>query len=243
LFIPPRYFIKLLVLKPKQVNSSTIMRARQDGLPGLVGTWAETGITCEECHGPGSNHVDDPYGVALKVDRDAQACGDCHLRGAIESVDAKGGFIKHHEQYEELFQSKHNALSCVACHDPHAGVIQGRQEGTDTVRVDCESCHFEKAREQKSEFMKSLVDCVDCHMPRIVKSAVGDAAKWSGDIRTHFFVIDPEADEQFSDDGGTAISQITLDWACKSCHGAEGLFTEYSDAELYDVAKGYHQES
>ncbi len=26
----------------------------QDGLPGLVGTWAEPGIKCERCHGPGS---------------------------------------------------------------------------------------------------------------------------------------------------------------------------------------------
>jgi mono/diheme cytochrome c family protein len=91
--------------------------------------------------------------------------------------------------------------------------------------------------------MKAFLNCIDCHMPRIVKSAVGDAAKWSGDIRTHFFVIDPEADEQFSEDGKTAISQITLDWACKSCHGAEGSYSQRTDEELYEEAKGYHQES
>jgi len=212
----------------------------QDGLPGLVGTWEETGIACEECHGPGSNHADDPYGVALKVDRSSEACGDCHIRGDITVIDAKGGFIKHHEQYEELIQTKHNALTCISCHDPHEGVIQARQEGTDAVKVDCASCHYEEAEQQASDVMKAAVDCVDCHMPRIVKSAKGDADQWSGDIMSHLFAIDPVADAQFSEDGKTAISQITLDWACKSCHGAEGDWNEYTDAELLAEATDYH---
>ena len=32
----------------------------QDDLPGLIGTWAEPGIQCEECHGPGSLHAEIP---------------------------------------------------------------------------------------------------------------------------------------------------------------------------------------
>jgi formate-dependent nitrite reductase cytochrome c552 subunit len=30
-----------------------------------------------------------------------------------------------------------------------------------------------------------MVECIDCHMPHIVKSAVGDADKHTGDIRAH----------------------------------------------------------
>lgn len=39
----------------------------QDGLEGVVGTWAFPGITCEECHDPGKAHVDaDGEGNILK---------------------------------------------------------------------------------------------------------------------------------------------------------------------------------
>jgi hypothetical protein len=177
----------------------------------------------------------------LNVDRSAEACGDCHYRGDKTEIDTKGGFVRHHEQFEEMIQTKHNSLTCVSCHDPHEGVIQARKEGTSTTRVDCEACHYENAENQKSAVMQSMVNCIDCHMPRITKSAVGDAAQWSGDIRTHFFAIDHDADAQFSEDGGVAISQVTLDWACKSCQGAEGSYSQRTDEELLAEATDYHQ--
>jgi len=46
----------------------------------------------------------------------------------------------HHEQYEELFQSKHIVLDCVVCHDPHAGVVQIRKADAQTTRTRCENC-------------------------------------------------------------------------------------------------------
>ena len=72
----------------------------ENELPGIVGTWAEPGIRCEECHGPGSLHVANPRGVRLQIDRDSELCGQCHIRGATESVNAICGLIRHHEQYE-----------------------------------------------------------------------------------------------------------------------------------------------
>ncbi len=74
-----------------------------------------------------------------------------YYRGQPEEVDASGGFIEHHEQYEELFQSKHVAL-----------------------------------------------DCIECHMPRVTKSAVGNAAMYIGDLRTHLMAIDATLTEQFT---------------------------------------------
>ncbi|MHC4533091.1 MAG: multiheme c-type cytochrome [Planctomycetota bacterium] len=212
----------------------------QDGLPGLVGTWSEPGIQCEACHGPGSLHAANPRGVKPVVDRSSEQCGKCHYRGVPEEVDASGGFIKHHEQYEELFQSKHLTLDCVDCHDPHAGVIQLRKDGLQTTRTSCENCHFKESKYQASMFMKALVDCVDCHMPRITKSAVGNAAKFTGDIRTHLMAIDPTQVNQFTEDGKFTLSQIGLDFACKSCHVEDGMAVVYTDRELKEMAYNYH---
>jgi len=215
----------------------------QDGRPGIVGTWAEPGIQCEACHGPGSLHAENPRGVAMKVDRDAAACGKCHSRNALEQVDAKEGFIEHHEQYEELFQSKHAVIDCVQCHNPHTGVIQLRQAGEQTTRTLCENCHFQQAKYQAVEsHVEAEVACIDCHMPKIVKSAWGDADRFTGDIRAHLMAIDPDQIGQFSEDGKTALSQISLNFACRSCHVEGGQAPDLSDGTLLGTADDYHAE-
>lgn len=212
----------------------------QDDLPGLIGTWAEPGVQCEECHGPGSLHIANPRGVAMNIDRDAEQCGQCHRRGDIEAVDASGGFIKHHEQYEELFQGKHVALDCTICHDPHEGVIQNRNTGEQTTRTQCENCHFQKVQNQAVETHQKInAQCIDCHMPFMVKSAVGNVDTFTGDIRTHLMAIDPYQVGQFNEDGSVALSQISLDFACRHCH-VNGTAMEKTDDELINAAVNYH---
>jgi hypothetical protein len=215
-------------------------QGNQDKLPGIVGTWAEPGIQCEECHGPGSLHLTNPRGFSMEIERDSELCGKCHRRDAVESVNAKDGFIEHHEQYEEQFQSKHVTINCVTCHNPHQGVVQLRQAKQPTTRTKCENCHFEQAKVQSAAHSAMKVECIECHMPRIVKTAVGDLAKFSGDIRTHLMGIDPDALTSLSDDGKTARSQIGLDFACKQCHVQGGKASVKTDDQLKAVAKDYH---
>jgi hypothetical protein len=213
----------------------------QDNLPGIVGTWAEPGIQCEACHGPGSLHAANPYGVKPQVVRDSELCGKCHRRGAVEMVDAKDGFIEHHEQYEELFQSKHVILKCSLCHDPHTGVRQLREAKKPTTRTQCTNCHFEKAAHQSDAHKAMEVACIECHMPRVTKSAWGDAKKFTGDIRTHMMGIDPDQVGQFTEDGKYALSQIGLNFACRHCHVEGGKASPKTDQELKARAKGYHK--
>ena len=213
----------------------------QDGLPGLIGTWADGGIQCEECHGAGSLHAEYPIVVRPIVDRDSESCGNCHVRGASEQVDASGGLIKHHEQYEELFQSKHITLDCVVCHDPHAGVIQLRRDGAQTVRTTCENCHVAETKFEAGHD-RINVDCISCHMPRIAKSAVGDPERFTGDIRTHLMLINPEQIGQFTEDGAFSLSEISLDFACRGCHIDDGLAPPLTDEELIATAVDYHVE-
>ena len=213
----------------------------QDGLPGLVGTWAQEGIRCEACHGPGGLQITNPRGVEMKIDRDAEMCGDCHRRNDVEAVEASGGFIQHHEQYEELFQGKHVALDCVICHDPHTGVVQLREAGVQTTRTLCENCHFEEAKYQDTRHLK--LSCITCHMPRIVKNAVGNPDTFTGDIRTHLMAIDTDQIGQFQTltvdnaEKTFTLSQIGFDFACRQCHN--GALSK-TDEALKDMAKGYH---
>lgn len=212
----------------------------QDGLPGLMGTWSEGGIQCEECHGPGSQHAQHPMSFEMKVDRSAAACGECHFRGVVESLDASDGLIRHHEQYEELFQSKHVTIDCVVCHDPHLGVIQLREtDAPQTVRTECENCHFKESQNFNIEFHTQ--ECIECHMPRVTKSAVGDPEKFTGDIRTHLMAIDPNQIEQFNEDGSESFSQLGLNFACRHCHVEGGIASTKTDAELIEAATGIHE--
>lgn len=212
----------------------------QDGLPGLIGTWSETGIQCEECHGPGGQHVQHPASSEMRVDRDAAACGDCHFRGVAESVDASSGLISHHERYEELFQGKHAIIDCVVCHDPHLGVIQLREaEAPQTVRIECENCHFNESQNFTIELHTR--ECIECHMPRVTMNAVGDPEIFTGDKRTHLVAIDPNQIEQFNEDGTESFSQLGLNFACRHCHVEGGRASPKSDEELIEAATGIHE--
>jgi len=216
--------------------------AHQDDMPGIQGTWAEAGIQCEACHGPASLHVENPQGYGLEVERSSALCGECHDRSAKEFVDAKGGFIEHHEQYEELFQSKHITLDCVICHDPHVGVEQLRQAGKPTTRTTCEGCHYKEAQNRKS---MANVACVDCHMPYVGKSAWGNADTFRGDVRTHLMAIDVATFDQFytvkegDAEKSYSLSQLGLNFACKSCHGPSGVIP-LDDAAIQEEATGFH---
>ncbi|UCC52855.1 MAG: hypothetical protein JSV68_02595, partial [Anaerolineaceae bacterium] len=128
---------------------------------------------------------------------------------------------------------------CVVCHDPHAGVIQLRQSGEQTTRTSCENCHFKQSQLSKNE-KHGRVDCIDCHMPRVTKSALGDPEIFSGDLRTHLMAIDPQQVGQFNEEGTVALSQLSLDFACRSCHSPNGTALDKSDEELIDMATDYH---
>lgn len=184
----------------------------QDGLEGIIGTWAFPGITCEECHGPGKTHVDAKGRGKIKVDKSSAACGKCHIRGDKNKIPASGGFIQHHEQYNELLASPHKTMECVECHNPHKPLQSA-------IKAECSSCHGDVAKGYKGSKMEKVgKTCEDCHMPKATKSAV-TTAKWQGDVKTHLFKIntDPKA-KMFTDDGKFARGYLTLEFSCLKCH-------------------------
>jgi hypothetical protein len=185
----------------------------QGGLEGIVGTWKFEGIQCEACHGPGSDHIAQEGEVTLiKMDESSELCGQCHVRGSKDKIPAKGGFIRHHEQYNELLASPKKPFNCVSCHNPH-------KKAEFALKQDCTTCHaVEKAKYAGSKMEKVGVRCIDCHMPKTVKSAV-KFTKYEADVRSHLFTInlDPEA-EMFTADGKLAQGYLTVEYSCFGCH-------------------------
>ena len=215
-------------------------QGHQDDKEGIIGTWAAEGVQCEACHGPGSLHASDPYGHLMVLDRSNQLCGDCHVRGNPAKVDAADGFVKHHEQYEELYNSKHFAIQCIACHDPHASSIYADAEVNPDmgIRQTCDTCHWQQTYNNGERHF--AVACTDCHMPPTGVSAQGNLDLHIGDISSHLFSIntDPNA-PQFNEDGTLSMPYLTIEYACGSCHNGE-YATEKSLEELAVRAKGYH---
>ena len=214
-------------------------QGNQDSLAGLVGTWAQEGVRCEKCHGPGSLHASNPQGFEMKIMRDSQACSACHQPHTGVAVTAKDGFIQKDEQVADLFRGKHAVLECILCHDPHKGVVQLSRAGEQTVSLKCEQCHPDQARQQKNPTHLSMqLTCTQCHMPHLIQIAWADAAKFSGDFRTHQVKINPTQIGQFTEDG-LVLPEIGLDFACRHCHGG-GLGSPKTDEELLASATGYH---
>ncbi len=197
----------------------------QDGLPGIHGVWAEAGVTCEACHGPGAEHVARPTQVSLSSEPN---CAACHIRGDITRIDASDGLIRHHEQYEDLLASPHRALGCLACHDPHKSskYARGGFKGQDAT---CRACHA--AQSQASVAPGAHDDCRSCHLPYAGKSAVSKSIAFKGgsvpkgDIRSHIHRIADDPDwKMFTEDGKfVAIDDqnrafLTVEYACLGCH-------------------------
>ncbi|MBI5764347.1 MAG: hypothetical protein HZA51_12570 [Planctomycetes bacterium] len=231
----------------------------QDNRPGLIGTWAEPGIQCEACHGPGSNHVPNPQAREIFVDKSgALTCKECHNRpfnSDTNEIIASGGFLQHHEQWPELKASGgHKDFACTVCHDPHVSVNYSRDTA---IRATCTSCHpdanmaLHKGKIFTRGDYTEVLSCESCHMPYATKSGssavagVVGAKGRMGDTRTHIFRISTEpldytgfltADgkQAVRDDQGRAA--VTVDFVCLRCHNENTIpslaFTVERAAEL-----------
>lgn len=214
----------------------------QDELEGISGTWAFSGVQCEACHGPGSRHAEDPYGVQMTIERSSQLCGECHVRDEPATIQASDGFVMHYQQFNELFSSKHFALSCITCHDPHASTLYADEEQNPNsgIRQSCDACHWQNVYQKNRIHAGVGVQCIDCHMPPMDKSAVADIEMFTGDIQSHLFSINPDPEAlQFNEDGSTAMPYITLTYACMHCHNGQ-LASEKDMDTLSEMARGYH---
>jgi hypothetical protein len=200
------------------------------GLEGLVGDWAFEGVHCEACHGAGSDHVaaatSEERHEAINGHPDTETvCGRCHTRNP-DGIEAKGGFVRHHEQWDEFSRSVHATApgfddGCMTCHDVHEPLFDADRLAAIQVAFvvgdmnpmaglgsppgiikECSDCHTNVTVAHVGPD-----ECKACHMAFTDKSAVAINDN-AGDIRSHIWDIevDPDA-KMFTDVDGNPVDR------------------------------------
>ncbi|MBI5369139.1 MAG: hypothetical protein HZA54_19035 [Planctomycetes bacterium] len=111
----------------------------------------EDKITCENCHGPGSKHVDAEGDPRLILKGDTNNCFVCHK-------DKKAEFSL---QYRHPV--KEGRMGCSSCHDLHAP--EAKVSTSLRINETCTSCHQEKAGPWTFEHEATRDGCIVCHKP------------------------------------------------------------------------------
>ncbi len=112
-------------------------------------------IGCEACHGPGSVHVQGGGGLFTIVNpgRSPEACFQCHL-------DKRGEFA-----LPNTHPVMSGEMSCVDCHDPHAGPAAPGGVGSTSVTDTCLKCHVQQRGPFVFEHEAAREGCTACHNP------------------------------------------------------------------------------
>ena len=198
-------------------------------------------IACGECH-TRDGERDYPSYVSkfdqALIDNEVADTRPDEMGGRIA---ASGGLIKHHEQYDEIvgidpdtlqstrsfgFMATHG--NCNTCHNPHGSSVNVDNTaytgvaGVDKSSDFCLGCHTNYDPQLQGPGMQTL-ECAECHMPKLAKSATSVAGEGSrpavGDVTSHIFRIALDSTQpQFTEGGSFAYPAIDEAWACRTCH-------------------------
>jgi hypothetical protein len=237
----------------------------QENRRGFLGTWAEAGVQCEACHGPGSKHVPNPSARRMFVDLDgSKTCNQCHSRPfgtTTGEIPAANGFIRDQSQYLELRASGgHSSFACGYCHESHRSLTFDR---ANALRNECVACHAEmnmalhKDKVFRRGDYEEPLTCVSCHMPFATlngsfatAAVIGTKGGRMGDTRTHIFRINSQPIDFtvfFNADGtqvvrdSQGLAAVTVDFVCLRCHNDAALPNiPFTVARAAEIAANVH---
>lgn len=159
--------------------------------PRTYGTHVETGVACENCHGPGQPHLaalgvhSKDHGILnpdkLPVAERMRPCSQCHA-GIIFVEDAMPDDTLISDQVmalknSECWRQSSGDFACTNCHDPHRdaahAVLVARSEKT------CLQCHSAAVNNHAGLCpVNRITGCVGCHMQDQVRGAFVMADHW-----------------------------------------------------------------
>lgn len=142
----------------------------------------EAGVRCERCHKNALTHARDFSNKTVpavmpdklsgpSVEEQLDFCGGCHR--TWQEVSSNGPHDINNIRFQpyrlatsRCYNSSVNdkRISCVACHDPHQGVVKDAEY----YDAKCGACH--EARNVSASIKTCSVSqhgCVSCHMPKI----------------------------------------------------------------------------
>ena len=207
-------------------------------------------IACGECHTRDGERDYPSYVSAFDSALVSAAVADTRPDEMGGRIAASGGMVRHHEQYDEVLGIDPDTLQtvrspaflsvhgdCSTCHNPHGSSVNVNNPvytgmpGVDASNEACLGCHVDYDPALRGPGMQSLA-CVDCHMPKLAKSATAVAAEADrpaiGDVTSHIFsILLDSTSPQFTVDGSYAYPAIDEDWACRTCHNSS------STAEIF----------
>ena len=165
------------------------------GAPRTHGTRVETGVACENCHGPGQPHLAALGGHSrdlrilnpdkLPVAERMRPCSQCHAGSSVvEDPMPDDALISDQVtalKNSECWRESAGQITCTNCHDPHRDaprpVLVARAEKT------CLRCHSATVRHRAGLCpVNRVTGCVGCHMANEIRGAFVIAEHW---IRVH----------------------------------------------------------
>lgn len=123
--------------------------------------WAELNIGCESCHGPGSAHAAAPAKANIIIDRTAEACGSCHIRGTDNAT--RFGFPTTYR----LGQPQTLLAGFTPIPNTDAASMFPDQRTSSRHRQ--QFIDYSKSK----HFLNAKMGCVECHDPHIGNEAGG----------------------------------------------------------------------
>ncbi len=165
------------------------------GAPRTHGTRIETGVACENCHGPGQPHLAALSAHSrdlailnpkkLPVAERMRPCSQCHAGSSVVEDPMPDDTLISDQvtalKNSECWRQSAGEITCTNCHDPHRdaprSVLVARSEKT------CLRCHSATVAQHAGLCpVNRITGCAGCHMANETRGAFVIAEHW---IRVH----------------------------------------------------------